>query len=215
MRSLGDVSSRQKDLRDRLLAHRNTLTERDQKEGFSESKECIEKENRTYSESVDKRSDSKKPVEGLVRNLHVELERMVRKERQEQLTRSEEKAELLQLRAERESFLMERFRGDSLKDTVDALKQNLETANTRLELAMDELNCVTFEKACMDQQVAEWKKKISTYTSNVKEMATIKDREKDIGTYYRAAQSAASSERSEREEARFQEFAEQETRPLS
>ena len=49
---------------------------------------------------------------------------------------------------------------------------------------MDAVNRLNFEKACMEQQLAEWKGKISTHVSNVKEMAAIRDREKDI--VYRA-----------------------------
>jgi len=181
MSSLGDVSSRQNDLRSRLLEWRTTLAQRDQKEGFYESKECKDNENHKSSENIRKQCESKKPVDALVKNLHVELEKLRIKEQQDHMVRNKEKAELLKLRAEREIFLTERFRSDALEENVELLRENLGVSQSRLELAIDELNCVTFEKACMDQQLAEWKKKISTYTSNVKEMATIKDREKDIG----------------------------------
>jgi len=49
---------------------------------------------------------------------------------------------------------------------------------------MQAVNELHFEKACLDQQLAEWKGKISTHVSNVKEMAQVRDREKDI--VYRA-----------------------------
>jgi hypothetical protein len=132
MNSLGDVTLRQKDLRCRLLEWRSALAQRDQKDGFAESKECKEKENNKPSENVrcipvdfakTKKLGKKEPVDALVRSLHLELEKQRVKEQQEAKVREEEHAELLQLRAERESFLMERFRGDALQQSVETLQE--------------------------------------------------------------------------------------------
>jgi len=126
------VTSRQKDLRSRLLAWRNTLAQRDQKDGFAESKECKDKENGKPSENVrcipvkfakSKKEGKKEPVDTLVWSLHLELEKQRVKEQQDANVRKEEHAELLQLRAERESFLMERFRGDALRESTETLKE--------------------------------------------------------------------------------------------
>ena len=170
---LGNVSSRQADLRNKLLEWRSTLATSERISGFSERKE-----NQVPS-NVDSSSQKLKvnPVDSMVNVLHVELERLLTKEQQDERIRAEEKSELLQLRAERENLLMESFKNDTLKES-------LQLTQKRLELAMNAYNELNFEKSCAEEQVKEWKNKISTYTSNINEMKVIRDREKDI--IYRA-----------------------------
>ena len=60
------------------------------------------------------------------------------------------------------------------------LEANLQKTQARLGLAMQHINEMAFEKSVMEQQLAEWKNKISTHVSNVREMAMIKQREKDL-----------------------------------
>ena len=170
---LGNVSSRQEDLRNRLHEWRSTLANRERINGFSESKENQAPSKADFSSQKLKVNH----VDSMVNVLHVELERMLTKEQQDERTRVEEKAELLRLREERETLLMERFKNNTLQES-------LQVTQKRLELAMDAYNALNFEKSCLEEQVKEWKNKISTYKSNVNEIKVIKDREKEI--IYRA-----------------------------
>ena len=187
MSIFGDVHVRQADLRSRLMEWRQTFSQQQQRGGnkckdvgFGEAKENVNVNVMTQIQQQQKpqnRPAKLEPVDSMVKTLQFELEKLHIKEQDEARIRVEERAELESLRAEKDSVMMERFK-------IDTLDSNLKNSQSRLQFAVDEINRLNFQNSCLEQQVTEWKGKMSTHVSNVKDMQIIKDREKDL--LYRA-----------------------------
>jgi hypothetical protein len=175
MSILGDISSRQEDLRNRLNEWRSTLS-KPKLSGFDESKENIP----THTSNVNTllrgpiKTVKSEPADSLLSTLRIELDKIHVKEQEDARLRVQEKAELDSLRAEKES----------LKEENSKINIMLQDSTGRLQLAVDEINRLNFMNSCLEQQVSEWQCKMSTHVSNIKDMQIIKDREKDL--LYRA-----------------------------
>jgi len=186
MSALGDITFRKNELRDRLASFRNKARE-GRVEGCDESKENIgenyPRSNSSYS-SKGGNAFGKRPVDSMTKMLQSQLDSAIDQERRDQQAREEEKEELERLRTEVKSRSEERQRAVAAASAAEELKSSLTKQTKRLELAMQRVNELTFERSVMQQQVEEWREKMSTHVSNVKEMAVVRQREKDL--LYRA-----------------------------
>jgi hypothetical protein len=125
------------------------------------------------------------PADSLLNTLQIELDKIHIKEQEDARLRMQERAELESLRAEKEKRALALNREDEKleieKSKFTAMQQEM---TGRLQSAVDEINRLNFLNSCLEQAVSEWKSKMSTHVSNIKDMQIIKDREKDL--LYRA-----------------------------
>lgn len=213
LRDFGDISSRQKDLRQKLLVFRRKVREEpdDGGLGFGESKAFKEnvstnvffESNNGGSRISTSNKTNHSPGKGVIREetnstsrfnrvfkdpqvdsmaklLKNQLDSCIDEELRDQEARKEEREELKKLRAEMKYRVAEKKRAQDNASKMLNLEANLQKTQARLGLAMQHINEMAFEKSVMEQQLAEWKNKISTHVSNVREMAMIKQREKDL-----------------------------------
>ena len=162
LHDLGDITSLQKDLRQKLLVFRRKVREEPEDGGLG------------FGESKTSKDDS------MAKLLKNQLDSCIDEELRDQEARKEEREELKKLRAEMKCRADMKKRAQDNASKILNLEANLQKTQARLDLAMQYINEMTFEKSVMEQQLAEWKNKISTHVSNVKEMAIIKQREKDL-----------------------------------
>jgi len=144
---LGDITAKQLDLKNRLESFRSKVK-------FGKGGFCESKDENTITTSMTKA-------------LQEQLEHCLDEEMRDKKVRAKEKHELMQLKAEnlqlKEKITTEEFR-------VNSIKSSLTKTQTRLSLAMENLNEVNFEKSIVEQKLNEWRRKIKTHVSNVKEM---------------------------------------------
>ena len=180
MSALGDITFRQNELRDRLACFRTKVREVKVGPGSSCGPSEESKENR----SDNYRNFGNRPVDSMTKMLQSQLDSVIEGEKRDQQAREEEKEELQRLRSEVKNRSEERQRAVAAASATEGLKTSLTKQTARLELAMQRVNELTFERSVMQQQVEEWREKMSTHVSNVKEMAVVRQREKDL--LYRA-----------------------------
>jgi hypothetical protein len=174
MSALGDISLRQQELRSKLMGFRNRAN-RDNS-GFGESKE-----NFVPNSNIRVKKSS---VDSMAKLLQNQLDSSLDQEKRDELARKEEKEELEKLRAEVKLRALEKERLAANNSKMERLQASQSKTKAQLDMAMEHINELTFEKSIIEQQLKEWKNKISIHTSNVKEMQIVRQREKDL--LYRA-----------------------------